>query len=981
VAGPTKKVAMNPWEHRYLGEDRFPEMLSALEIEHFFTLDEHELAPVRERRGPLNRLALGLQIGFLKMTGSTLNSVELIPPEILAHLGRQLNCVPPQIASIRTFYRRRRRTLFEHHAAALRLLGRTAVTPHAERGLVAFLRREAAAVFDHAELTARARTWLVEHHYLLLRERDIRRLVVAARRHHEQALFRTIAAAVPAERETWVSRLLAPVEGDGISHLEWLGAVPSSKAAQGLEEQIEKVGFLEALAANRLVLPELPLAGLEHFARRLTSRKPKALAAIKDPHRTIEVACFLRLTLMRVTDAALTLLDHQIAALWRGARERVEEARASRLRRFRQLLGDLAGLAGDEALDAGEVRSRLRGLIAPFEPERQATQVALIREELGRRSQQLARLLKTARAVKLAIPADHRLAAAFATLDGLAASSATALPTNVAQPFGPSWQGLIDQPDRAAALGCFRAGSVMALKRALRNRSVSVEHSLSHRAPEDKLIPLKLWQRDQGRFIRDLNLPASSEKYLQRLEAGLTAGLAALAEAVDTGTVAIDGDELRLPRRKREPKDARVEAARQALGRAVGDAQLPDVLTEVDGLTRFSWILLGRPARSEQELVTLYAGLLGLGSDLSAAELVRMVPAIAADSLGQMVVRIEAEGRLRAANDAVLRFMREHRIATLWGRGLFASADMMSLEATRYLWSARLDPRRRTYAIGTYAHVLDQWGILYDQPIVLNRRQAGAAIEGALRQRQVDRLERVAVDTHGFTHFAMSLAKVVGFDLCPRLARLKKRRLYLPKGLAVPEILRPIVAESVSRRAIGRGWNGLLRLGASVKHGWYPATEALDRFGSAAAGDPVFEAGDALGKLLRSLYLCDYLGNRVFQTEILDLLNQGEAVHSLQRAIHNGVITAKHGRSTEQLGAISGALTLIANIVMAWNTHRLQAAIELAPTDHADEVLSGVAPIGYRHINMRGILTFDFARYRSSLLRRAPPSATHRASG
>jgi hypothetical protein len=29
--------------------------------------------------------------------------------------------------------------------------------------------------------------------------------------------------------------------------------------------------------------------------------------------------------------------------------------------------------------------------------------------------------------------------------------------------------------------------------------------------------------------------------------------------------------------------------------------------------------------------------------------------------------------------------------------------------------------------------VLDQWGILYDQPIVLNRRQAGAAIEGALR--------------------------------------------------------------------------------------------------------------------------------------------------------------------------------------------------------------------------------------------------------
>jgi TnpA family transposase len=100
--------------------------------------------------------------------------------------------------------------------------------------------------------------------------------------------------------------------------------------------------------------------------------------------------------------------------------------------------------------------------------------------------------------------------------------------------------------------------------------------------------------------------------------------------------------------------------------------------------------------------------------------------------------------------------------------------------------------------------VLDQWGILYDQPIVLNRRQAGPAIEGALRQQHVDRIERVAVDTHGFTHFAMALAKLLGFDLCPRLAKLKRRKLYLPRGLDVPEVLRPCVAETVSRRASAR---------------------------------------------------------------------------------------------------------------------------------------------------------------------------------
>ena len=107
----------------------------------------------------------------------------------------------------------------------------------------------------------------------------------------------------------------------------------------------------------------------------------------------------------------------------------------------------------------------------------------------------------------------------------------------------------------------------------------------------------------------------------------------------------------------------------------------------------------------------------------------------------------------------------------------------------------------------------------------------------------------MAVDTHGFTHFAMALAKLVGFDLCPRLAKLKRRKLYLPRGLDVPEVLWPCVAETVSRRAIARGWEGQLRLAASVQHGWYPATEALDRFGSAAAGIAAETAGRGIAEL------------------------------------------------------------------------------------------------------------------------------------
>ena len=106
----------------------------------------------------------------------------------------------------------------------------------------------------------------------------------------------------------------------------------------------------------------------------------------------------------------------------------------------------------------------------------------------------------------------------------------------------------------------------------------------------------------------------------------------------------------------------------------------------------------------------------------------------------------------------------------------------------------------------------------------------------------------------------------------------------------------------------------------------------------------VHTAGEALGKLLRTVYLCDYLGNPSFRREILDLLNQGEAVHSLQRAIQQGPIGAKRGRTIEQLAAISGALTLLANVIMAWNTHRMQAIVGRSPADYPDELIAHVAP-------------------------------------
>ena len=106
------------------------------------------------------------------------------------------------------------------------------------------------------------------------------------------------------------------------------------------------------------------------------------------------------------------------------------------------------------------------------------------------------------------------------------------------------------------------------------------------------------------------------------------------------------------------------------------------------------------------------------------------------------------------------------------------------LETTKRVWQARTDPRRNTPSVGIYSHVRDRWGVFYAQPFVLNERQAGVAIEGVVRSEHLV-TRQLAVDTHGYADFAMSHARLVGFDLCPRLKELKQRHLFLPRGMSI----------------------------------------------------------------------------------------------------------------------------------------------------------------------------------------------------
>ena len=967
---------MQDWHATFLGRRRLPRDLSGFELEAFFTFTGTERRAIEERRTAALKLGLALQMGFLRMSGRPLAAVGAVPPALWRHLGAQFAVTAPDLASLRVMYRRLS-TLYEHQELACEVLRFRDLSEAQRRALVRALRYELTRTADRDRLFRFAHRWLYEHRLIASRERELRRMVRLALRRHEHALAARIRREVePLVLAEWSATLNRPRDS-GTTTQTWLWAAPAKHSIRQIDEVLARLELLYRLGVDRYLV-DVPEAMLRRYARRLVSRPPFAGARIVEHVRTLEVACFLRYCLLATTDHLLLMVRRRVAELWRMAGTGLQAMTADWSTLYQELVHDVTRLASTPDVDAGALQAELRRILAEQRDRRPRSRADRIRDRLIDSVRPVRSLLKALVTLPWAGVDAHPVLAAMRVLRPLYEAGGTSLPPACTLSLGRVWHSTLEGSDRERAFAACEVATLLALRRALRNGTVWIEHSLTFRSRERLFLPIEQWQSRRRAHYRRLGLPTRPDAFLDPLLERAAAGVQAVADAATTGLVSVD-TALHLTPVAAEPEDPQVTKLRAVLDRRIGEAQLPELMLAVDAEVRYSWLMLGREPRSTNELVMVYAGILAHGTALSAAETARMIPQLSAASIRQAMRFAADERRLAEASTAVLAFMHRHPIAAAWGRSDLASPDMMSLETSRRVWQARLDPRRQTPSVGIYTHVRDRWGISYVQPIVLNERQAGAAIEGVVRD---DALEtsQLAVDTHGYTDVAMALSRLLGFDLCPRLKALSDRHLFLPRGAEAPEPVRAIVRTRIEPARITAQWDRIVHLAASVHSGHASAVEALARYGAASRGDPLYEALVQLGQLLRTVFLADYFVKEPFRRELLRVLNRGESVNALKRAIYTGRVATFQAKRHDELAAVGDALGLLANIVMAWNTAQMQAAFDRLnarrSTAVPPELLGRIAPTRTEGINLRGVFRFPVEAYADRLLPTTPRKAT-----
>lgn len=176
--------------------------------------------------------------------------------------------------------------------------------------------------------------------------------------------------------------------------------------------------------------------------------------------------------------------------------------------------------------------------------------------------------------------------------------------------------------------------------------------------------------------------------------------------------------------------------------------------------------------------------------------------------------------------------------------------------------------------------------------------------------------------------------------------------------------LNGVARHRINSEIIASNWDDLLRVAGSLKMGTIRASELLRSLHFGSRPSTLARAIGEVGRVAKTLYLLAYLDDETYRRRILIQLNRGEARHSLARVIfhgHRGELRQKYREGQEdQLGALG----LVLNILVLWNTRYMEAALPHPKADGAEvkaEDVARLSPLAHEHINRLGRYHFALA--------------------
>ena len=298
----------------------------------------------------------------------------------------------------------------------------------------------------------------------------------------------------------------------------------------------------------------------------------------------------------------------------------------------------------------------------------------------------------------------------------------------------------------------------------------------------------------------------------------------------------------------------------------------------------------------------------------------------------------------------------------LWGTGQTAAADGTKYDLREQTLLAEYSIRYGSSGGIAYHHVSDMYIALFSHFIACGVWEAIYIIDGLLRNQSDIQPDTVHADTQGQNEPVFGLTHLLGIKLMPRIRNWKELIFYRPSKDAQYRHIDPLFRNVIDWKLLETHWQDLLRVVLSIQAGKVLPSTLLRKLTNYSRKNKLYQAFRELGRVVRTVFLLEYISNPQLRTQITAATNKVEAFNGFSAWLFfggEGMITDSAPEEQEQRIKYK---EVIANAVILQNVVDMTQVLRALSEEGVGisrEMVAGLSPYLTRNIKRFGDYTLD----------------------